>query len=135
MIEKHTTFIIRVFFYYLYYLFSLHHLFFVIDTHIYSLLPVDIIKSKFLFFLIIIFSIYCKACNMHNRPGKIIKDFYVELSYALIYLVGIYIFLGSGDDYIIILNVLVVSLISSILLAGYFPNLKKLTVLLQNQSN
>ena len=102
---------------------------FVIDTHIYSLLPVDIIKSKFLFFLIIIFSIYRALANMHNRLWQNYKRLFMsELSYALIYLVGIYIFLGSGDDYIIILNVLVVSLISSILLAGYFPNLKKLNM-------
>ena len=102
---------------------------FVLDTYV-SLLPQDIIKSKFLFFLIIIFSIYRAFANMHNRLWQKYKRLFIsELSYALIYLGGIYFFLDTGDDYTIILQVLVVSLISSIFLAGYFPNFKKLNMI------
>ena len=97
---------------------------FVLDTYV-SLLPQDIIKSKFLFFLIIIFSIYRAFANMHNRLWQKYKRLFIsELSYALIYLGGIYFFLETGDDYKIILQLLVVSLISSIFLAGYFQILK-----------
>ena len=103
---------------------------FIIDTYIYNFFPIEIVKSKILFFSIIAMSIYRAFANMHNRLWqKYIRLFFSESAYAIVYLLGIYFFLNSESDYTIILEVILVSLIISVIISGYIPNLKKLSLL------
>ena len=100
---------------------------FIIDTYLFNFIPIEIVKSKVLFFSIIAMSIYRAFANMHNRLWqKYVRLFFSESAYAIVYLLGIYFFLNSESDYTIILEVLLVSLIISVIISGYIPNIRKL---------
>ena len=58
---------------------------------------------------------------MHNRLWqKYIRLFVSESAYAIVYLLGIYFFLNSESEYIIILEVLLFSLITMLLFQDLF---------------
>ncbi len=100
---------------------------FIFDTYIFSVIPEDIIKSKLLFFLIIALSIYRHFANMHNRLWQRYNRLFIsEFIYAIIYLIGIYLFLNSDRSYEIILQVLAISLFISIIASGFIPKFDKL---------
>ncbi len=105
-------------------------LIFIFDSYIYNLFPNIIRETKYIFISLIILSLYRSLANIHNRLWeKYNRLFLSELSYGILYLLGILIFLKDNDGYIPILYILLASTAVSIVLSRFIISIKNLKLI------